>query len=164
MNTDDCFRLYLLNTTNQNQLTAFINQTANNVQQPFPVGLKTDVGILVANPAYGNNPVYAANWTNNAYHGTVVWSWPMAMLAAGMQRQLSRCSTSAAPDFCSDKSVYNNVIAAYNSLWDVLEANENALSDEVWSWQYKDGSFQFIELGELPPPPGLSKLPMTRGF
>lgn len=84
MNTDDCFRLFLLNTTDQTQLTAFVNQTANNIQQPFPVGLSIDVGILVANPAYGGNPVYAANWTNNAYHGTVVWSWPMAMIAAGV--------------------------------------------------------------------------------
>ena len=39
---------------------------------------------------------------------------------------------------------------------DVIDANKAHLSDEVWSWQYKDGSFEFIELGELPPPPGLS--------
>ena len=68
----------------------------------------------------------------------------MAMLAAGMQRQLSRCSTSDAPDFCSDKSVYNNAVAAYNSLWDVIEANKNALSDEVWSWQYKVRCFSCV--------------------
>lgn len=86
MNTDDCFRLFLLNTTDQTQLTAFVNQTASNIRQPFPVGLTTDVGLVVANPAYGGNPVYAANWTNNAYHGTVVWSWPMAMMAAGLQQ------------------------------------------------------------------------------
>jgi hypothetical protein len=24
----------------------------------------TDVGMLVANPAYGGNPVYAANWVS----------------------------------------------------------------------------------------------------
>lgn len=73
MNSDDCFRHYLLNTTNQTQLTAFVNQTANNVRLPFPVGLSTDVGMLIANPAYGGEPVYAANWTHNAYQGTVVW-------------------------------------------------------------------------------------------
>jgi hypothetical protein len=37
----------------------------------------TDVGMLVANPAYGDDPVYAANWTTGAYHGTVVWGWPL---------------------------------------------------------------------------------------
>jgi hypothetical protein len=69
MNTDDCFRTFLLNTTNQTQLTAFINQTANNILRPYPVGLSTPVGVIVANPAYGGDPVYAANFTNNAYHG-----------------------------------------------------------------------------------------------
>jgi glycogen debranching enzyme len=156
MNTDDCFRLFMLNTTNQEQLTAFVNQSANNIQAPFPVGLSTDVGILVANPAYGGAPVYAANWTTNAYHGTVVWSWQLAMLAAGLQRQLERCSTSAAPDFCDDSSVYDNVLAAYNHLWDLIEANECHLSSEVWSWQYRNGNFDFIELGELPPPAGVN--------
>lgn len=69
MNTDDCFRTFLLNTTNQTQLTAFINQTANNILRPYPVGLSTPVGAIVANPAYGGDPIYAANFTNNAYHG-----------------------------------------------------------------------------------------------
>lgn len=77
MNTDDCFRLFLLNTTNQTQLSAFLSQTADHILNPFPLGLSTDVGLFVANPAFGDNPVYAANWTNSAYHGTVVWSWPM---------------------------------------------------------------------------------------
>jgi hypothetical protein len=75
MNTDDCFRTFLLNTTNQIQLTAFVNQTANNILRPYPVGLSTPVGVIVANPAYGDDPVYAANFTNNAYHGV---SLPLA--------------------------------------------------------------------------------------
>jgi hypothetical protein len=37
----------------------------------------TDVSMLVANPAYGTIPDYAANWTTGAYHGTVVWGWPL---------------------------------------------------------------------------------------
>lgn len=40
----------------------------------------TDVGMLVANPAYGGDPVYAQNWTTGAYHGTVVWGWPLVLL------------------------------------------------------------------------------------
>ena len=156
MNTDDCFRHLLLNTTNQTQLSGFVNQTANNIRQPFPVGLSTPVGLLVANPAFGGDPVYAANWTNNAYHGTVVWSWQMAMMAAGLQRQLERCNTNAAPDFCSDSVVRPNVLAAYNHLWDLIEANTPQLSSEVWSWQYVNGEFAFVSLGALPPPPGSS--------
>jgi len=58
MNTDDCFRHFLLNTTNQTQLSAFLSQTSDHILQPFPAGLSTEVGLLVANPAYGENPVY----------------------------------------------------------------------------------------------------------
>lgn len=159
MNTDDCFRLFLLNTTNQTQLTAFMNQTATNIQRTFPAGLLTDVGMLVANPAYGLQDVYAENFTTSAYHGTVVWSWPMAMMAQGLELQLSRCNTSTStmiPDFCSDSVVYNNVKKGYNTLWDTIEANSAHLSTEVWSWIYQDGGFVFTELGTLPPAPGTS--------
>ena len=71
------FRHFLLNTTNQTQLTTFLNQTTNHLNAQFPVGLMTSVGMLVANPAYGNNTVYAQNWTTGAYHGTVIWGWPL---------------------------------------------------------------------------------------
>ncbi|RFU24505.1 hypothetical protein B7463_g11833, partial [Scytalidium lignicola] len=162
MNTDDCFRHFLLNTTNQTQLTSFLNSTANNIQWRFPAGLYTDVGILVANPAYGDNLVYVANWTNNAYHGTVVWSWPQAMLARGLELQLSRCNSSSsvteAPAFCNDTSVYGNVKRAYNTLWDVIEANSAHLETEVWSWNYDNstGKFGYVDFGTLPPPAGQS--------
>ena len=157
MNTDDCFRHFLVNATNESQLTSFLNRTATNIRQPFPVGLSTNVGLLIANPAYGGIPAYAANWTNNAYHGPVVWSWQMSMMAAGFERQLARCSILGdVPDFCSDEAVYDNVLVAYNHLWDLIEANSQYLSSEVWSWQYQDGAFEFIDLGALPPPPGLT--------
>ncbi|KAH8808732.1 hypothetical protein F5884DRAFT_380529 [Xylogone sp. PMI_703] len=161
MNTDDCFRHFLLNTTNQTQLTSFLNSTANNIQWRFPAGLYTDVGVLIANPAYGDNPVYAANWTHNAYHGTVIWSWPLAMLARGLELQLSRCSStgsSSAPAFCTDTSVYGNVKKAYNTVWDVIEANSAHLETEVWSWNYDNTTekFTYVDFGTLPPPAGQS--------
>ena len=156
MHTDDCFRHFLLNTTNQTQLTSFVNQTATNIQRTFPAGLLTDVGMLVANPAYGLQSVYAENLTTSAYHGTVVWSWPMAMMARGLELQLSRCKSSSIPDFCTNAAVYNNVRKGYNTLWDTIEANSAHLSTEVWSWIYSDGEFVFTELGTLPPAPGTS--------
>lgn len=164
MNTDDCFRLFLVNGTNQTQLTAFVNQTANNVMRTFPAGLLTSVGMLVANPAYGLQPEYAANWTTSAYHGTVVWSWPQAMMVRGLELQLGRCNSEAIPDFCNDQVVYNNVLKAYNTLWDTIEANSVHLSTEVWSWIYENGGFQFTPLGALPPPPGTSATGMSKVF
>lgn len=153
MNSDDCFRLFLLNDTNSIQATKFINQAANNVRRRFPAGLMTDVSMVVANPAYGLEEVYATNWTTNAYHGTVVWSWQLAMMAKGFELQLSRCSDESAvpcPLFCSEPAVYENVIKAYNVLWDSIEKNKQYLSSEVWSWIYRDGNFVQYPLGALP--------------
>lgn len=53
MNTDDCFRLFLLS-PNGLEHVKFMNQTANNIRRPLPVGLSTDAGLVVANPAYMN--------------------------------------------------------------------------------------------------------------
>jgi hypothetical protein len=158
MNSDDCFRHFLLNTTNQPQLTSFINQTATNIRRTFPAGLNTGVGMLVANPAFGPDAVYARNWTTGAYHGTVVWSWQLAMMAKGLERQLGRCdarSQNARPDFCAEESVYNNLRTAYNTLWDGIEANKALLSEEVWSFVYSGGQFTPAPLGNIPPPPGV---------
>ncbi|KAL1965350.1 hypothetical protein VTN77DRAFT_5787 [Rasamsonia byssochlamydoides] len=169
MNTDDCFRHFLLNTTGrQDQLTAFVNQTANNIRRTFPAGLMSSAGMLISNPAYGGNPVYAQNWTSGAYHGTVIWSWPMAMMAKGLEQQLGRCQpqnhslssvssiskAGSVPEFCNDPSVYDNVKQAYNILWDSIEANTAQLSQEVWSWVYSNDTFEVMPLGVMPPPPG----------
>lgn len=97
MNTDDCFRHFFLNTTNQEQLSAFLNQTADHILNPFPVGLASDVGLFVANPAYSGNVSFAANLTRGDYHGTVVWGWQLAMMGAGLGRQLGRCHGESIP-------------------------------------------------------------------
>jgi hypothetical protein len=57
MNTDDCFRHFLLNTTNDAQLSSFLSQTADHILQPFPLGLSTPIGLLISNPAYGGDPM-----------------------------------------------------------------------------------------------------------
>jgi hypothetical protein len=57
MNTDDGFRHFFVNSTNQEQLTAFLDQSAQNILRPFPAGLSTPVGLVVANPAYGDDPM-----------------------------------------------------------------------------------------------------------
>lgn len=183
MNTDDCFRHFLLNTTNDTQLTSFLNNSATNIRRTFPAGLMTSAGMVVANPAFGGNPVYAQNWTTGAYHGTVIWSWQLAMMAKGLERQLGRCqlttnfsvshghrqqkqgsSVAAIPAFCADDSVYGNVKAAYNELWNTIEQNESQLSGEVWSWVYRDGGFQVTPLGVLPAPGGGSQTGMSFAF
>jgi hypothetical protein len=155
MNTDDCFRLYLLNSTNQTQLSTFLSQAANNILRPFPLGLSTSVGLLVANPAYADGSVNIGDFTTSAYHGLVVWSWQLSMMVAGLERQLGRCEEGGdKPDYCSDTTLYGHVVEAYNHLWDIIEHNRDHLSSEVWSWVYRDGDYIYTPLGALPGPEG----------
>jgi hypothetical protein len=97
MNTDDSFRHFFLNTTNQTQLSAFLEQTADHILAPFPVGLSTDVGLVVANPAYANDAGYANGFSQRDYHGTVIWSFQLAMMGAGLSKQLGRCGSDDKP-------------------------------------------------------------------
>ncbi|KAL8948844.1 MAG: hypothetical protein Q9222_005003 [Ikaeria aurantiellina] len=162
MNADPCFRLFLLNSSSSDQDTRLINATALSILRRFPAGLLTDVGLLVSNPAYGGQEVYARNWTRAAYHGTVVWSWVMGMMAQGLETQLLFCETSEGKGrgWCGDEVVYENVRGAYNGLWDVVEGNRGELSSEVWSWSFVEGEgegrFGFEAFGSLPPPEGES--------
>ncbi|KAI1809853.1 hypothetical protein GGS20DRAFT_590164 [Poronia punctata] len=155
MNTDDCFRLYLLNPTNQTQLSTFLAQVADNILRPFPLGLSTSVGLLIANPAYADGSVNIADFKTSSYHGLVVWSWQLSMMAAGLERQLARCDDDDdddgdKPDFCTDSPLHGRVVKAYNHLWDIIEQNSEYLSSEVWSWIYKDGDYVYTPLGALP--------------
>lgn len=157
--TDTAFRHYLLNTTNDQQLTTFINASANAILRPFPAGLTTPIGVVVANPALSNNDDLIGGFSNAAYHGTVVWSWQLALMAKGFELQLERChgssSVTSTPQFCSNEGVYTALKAAYNKLWDVIEANSQQLESEVWSWTYNGGKngteadFKFSPLGVL---------------
>lgn len=184
LHSDTSFRLFFLNastsTTNQTQETQFINTTANTLNLPFPAGLSTGVGMLVANPALSGSDALVSNFTNSAYHGTVVWSWTLAMMVEGLHRQLARCNESdGVPEWCDDDGVYENVKNAYNNLWDGIDANEAQLQSEVWSWTFSNetsgsnssssegqqggngtldfgGEYTVTPLGALPPPPGVS--------
>lgn len=148
MNTDDCFRHFLLDPKGKEHVK-FINQTANNIRRPLPAGLSTDVGLVVSNPAYLDNYEKEKTFGYKYYHGTVIWSWPMAMMAAGLERQLNRClEKHTRTDFCHDTVVFRNVLAAYNHLWDLIEANAKYLQNEVWSWEYINGRFVIASMDQ----------------
>ncbi|MGH8204135.1 MAG: hypothetical protein ACREST_05955, partial [Steroidobacteraceae bacterium] len=57
--------------------------------RPFPAGLLTDAGLLVANAAFVDAD-RQRQFSRTAYHGAVTWSWQQALLAAGLARQLRR--------------------------------------------------------------------------
>lgn len=154
LNTDVAVRLLTSNGTNQERLTEYMNNTALSILRPYPAGLMTPVGMVVANPAVSGNEMLMQNFSNSAYHGSVVWSWQLVAMAVGLEKQLERCNSREPPHFCGHTTVHENVKNAYNSLWDSIEQNRDSLSDEIWSWKYEDGAFKKAALGSLPPPPG----------
>ena len=57
------------------------------LEQPFPLGVTTPVGPVVANPILSPNPEHHTLLGFGQYHGMVVWSWQSAMLQFGLLRQ-----------------------------------------------------------------------------
>ncbi|MEA1648208.1 hypothetical protein UAJ10_04160 [Nitrospirillum sp. BR 11164] len=100
--------------------------------RPFPAGLMTGVGMLVANPAYA--PAATQDlFPRSAYHGTVVWSWQQALTAAGLTRQLSRTDLPAA--------TRARLTRMQTALWRDIEAAKGVQSSELWSWDFRDGHY-----------------------
>ena len=106
--------------------------------RPFPAGLITGAGMVVANPAFAP-PGLQTEFTRHAYHGTVVWSWQQALLAAGLARQLHRTDLPPA--------VRAGLEAAQRTLWRVIEATHSMANTELWSWTYRHGHYHLRPFG-----------------
>jgi hypothetical protein len=117
---------------------AALDEAVTAIMRPFPAGLLTDAGMVVANPVFAS-PELQARFTNHAYHGTVVWSWQQAMLAAALSRQLARKDLA--------DSVRNPLLNAQRQLWRLIEAGKSMRNSELWSWTYERGQFRIVPFG-----------------
>ncbi len=116
-----------------------VETTVENMLRPFPAGLLTGAGMVVANPAYADSRT-AEKFGRNAYHGTVIWSWQQALLAAGLARQLQR------EDLPAD--VRSRLRDAQRRLWDAIEGASGMRTSELWSWSYADGRYRAEPFGQ----------------
>lgn len=117
---------------------AVLDRDVVGLMRPFPAGLMTDVGMLVANPAYADREAWL-RFGNNAYHGTVVWAWQQAVMAAGLKHQLARADLSAA--------TRQHLEAAQAGLWRAICAAGAVRTSELWSWSYVDGHYRIAPFG-----------------
>jgi hypothetical protein len=78
-------------------------------------------------------------FSRNAYHGTVVWSWQQALMAAGLARQLRRGDLTPAARAALG--------AAQATLWQGIEASRTMNNSELWSWSYADGRYGIAPFG-----------------
>jgi hypothetical protein len=107
--------------------------------RPFPAGLMTDAGLLVANPALAGEDVQRS-FGRNAYHGTVVWSWQQALFAAGLARQLQRTDLPA--------PLRARLRSAQHRLWAAIDATRDWRTSELWTWSFADGRYVPAAFGQ----------------
>jgi hypothetical protein len=110
----------------------------SSAMRPFPAGLMTDIGMVVANAALADDRL-KADFTPAKYHGAVVWSWQQALFAAGLERQLKRTDLPAATRDALTK--------AQADLWRVIKAGREVQSSELWSWAIEDGRYKVVAFG-----------------
>jgi hypothetical protein len=134
LNSDDGFSL-LFGHPDAAQLDA----TLAAIFRPFPAGLMTGVGMVVADTAYASGDLRKI-LGRNAYHGAVVWSWQQALMAAGLARQLQR-SDLPEPTLAALKK-------AQQELWEVIRATQKMSTSELWSWNYTDGHYVASPFGQ----------------
>jgi hypothetical protein len=115
-----------------------LDRIVSGLMRPFPAGLMTGVGMVVANPTFCAASLQR-QFTRNAYHGTVVWSWQQALFAAGLARQLERHDLPSA--------VRADLIEAQRVLWSAIEATRSMQNAELWSWSHEDGRYQLRPFG-----------------
>jgi len=133
LNSDEGFAL-LFGDPPPADLDAFVGA----IMRPFPAGLMTDIGLLVANPVLAE-PAMQARFTPSAYHGTVVWSWQQALLAAGLERQLARSDLPTA--------TRGRLGQAQARLWRAISATRALQSSELWSWTWEGGRYRLVPFG-----------------
>lgn len=133
VNSDEGFAL-LFGRPSPADLDTFIGA----IMRPFPAGLLTDVGLLVANAAFASDEVQA-RFTPAAYHGAVIWSWQQALLAAGLERQLARTDLPT--------TTRARLTAAQGALWRAIAQGRAIRGSELWSWTYRDGGYRIVAFG-----------------
>lgn len=88
MHSDDSFVMTFGYPTEQ-----YLTKIVQRIQRPYPRGLWTSAGILVANPAFAPSSL-KRQFSADKYHGFVSWIMQEDMLAIGLDRQLKRTDLS----------------------------------------------------------------------
>ncbi len=134
LHSDGGFALLL-----QNPPAARVDRLIESMLRPFPAGLLTEAGLLVANPAFADATI-RRKLDRTAYHGTVVWSWQQALLAAGLDRQLAR------NDLPTETKA--RLRDARRRLWSAIDNTRDLRASELWSWRYRDGRYEPVPFGQ----------------
>lgn len=115
-----------------------VDTEVTTLTRPFPLGLMTRAGMLVANPTFAD-PGLQARFTKHDYHGTVVWSWVQAAFASGLDRQLRRKDL--------PQRTRDHLLTARDSLWQAINATQAMQNSELWSWRFDNSEYRIAPFG-----------------
>jgi glycogen debranching enzyme len=118
-----------------------LTRLVSRVREPFPAGLRTPVGLLVAHPGFAANPALHRQLTRHHYHGLVVWSWQNALWAEGLRRQHNRKDLSPA--------LKNRLRQVQKLLWKAIRRARRIQTSELWTWRYeKSSGYRIVPFGQ----------------
>jgi len=106
--------------------------------RPFPAGLMTDVGMVVANAAFAGQALQP-QFGPDRYHGAVIWSWQQALMVAGLARQRRRADL--------PPSTLAILARAEQTLWPAIQSTRAHGNSELWSWRYESGRYHMQPFG-----------------
>jgi hypothetical protein len=110
---------------------------------PFPLGLWTPVGPLVANPVYANNPGVNRTFGSDRYHGMVIWGWVQGMLELGLRKQrawLEELSGGCGLACDALDRLDRQLAAARRNV-------AGLATSELWSWAIRDNAMVPVAFG-----------------
>jgi len=135
MNSDVSFELFLGEPSADR-----VGMALRLLELPYPVGLRTGVGPVVANAACSPDPGHWETLGRGAYHGAVVWSWQSAMLRAGLARLLPRFRQ-------QDPALAQRMETVLADLAASQERAGDLAASELWTFEVESGSWQAIPFG-----------------
>lgn len=135
MNSDVSFQLFLGNPSARQ-----VEVALRLLELPYPVGLRTGVGPVVANAACSADPGHWETLGRGAYHGAVVWSWQSAMLRAGLARLLPRFRE-------QDPALARRMEAVLADLAASQERAGELAGSELWTFEVSSGDWRATPFG-----------------
>jgi len=110
---------------------------------PFPLGLMTSVGPVVANGAYTANEEGWKLFGPDAYHGAVVWGWVLGMLELGVMKQRTHLDPKTGS--CAEACDELERISA--QLEEARKRIPAVATSELWSWKIEGGKLEPVDFG-----------------
>lgn len=137
MNSDAGFRLF-----NGNPSPGEIRGILKTIDLPYPLGLAGSSGIFVANPVFASDKSLRKTLDRNGYHGTIVWSWQMALMEKGLMKQIKRFRGKA-----GNEPLVRVMFKSLSNLRKMKRNAGNFVNSELWTHKIENGQMKPMAYG-----------------